>query len=233
MIPRRAGLAYLFGLGSSLTAALIAYVITVQVSSSFGTMLFVALPFGMGFWSAFSITYHEPARSRASAIGYGCLTIIVALLVLLTTAWEGMACVVMATPILLVCAALGGWLGWSTARQRPLAQTLAPLLVPAHPRARRRRPGAPARSGAAVGHLARGRARAARPGMAQRDRLSADRHPTGSNLRHRSDARRGAHRRPRSRRDAPLQSSPTASSSSRSRSGMRRASYASASSASR
>jgi hypothetical protein len=40
-----------------------------------------------------------------------------------------MACVVMATPILLVCATLGAWIGWATGRQRPLVQTLAPLVL--------------------------------------------------------------------------------------------------------
>jgi hypothetical protein len=63
------------------------------------------------------------------AIAYGWLTIGVALLTLLSTAWEGMACVIMATPILIACATLGAWLGWATARRRPLAQTLAPLIV--------------------------------------------------------------------------------------------------------
>ena len=61
MIPRSPGLTYLFALVTSLSAALACYVLTAQVNQVFGSMLFVALPFGMSFWLAFCMTYHQPA----------------------------------------------------------------------------------------------------------------------------------------------------------------------------
>jgi hypothetical protein len=105
-IPRQKGLAYLFGLVTSLAMGLLCYVVAVQVSVVLGTMLFVGLPFGMGFWTAFSVSYGRNLSAWA-AIGYGLSGIGASLLLLLGFGWEGVACVVMAAPLLAAVGALG------------------------------------------------------------------------------------------------------------------------------
>jgi uncharacterized membrane protein YhaH (DUF805 family) len=129
MIPRTPGLAYLFAFGTSLGAALVAYVLTAQVSQVFGTMLFVALPFGMTFWLAFCMTYHQPTLAFWRAWLYGCSVILVALVLLIAVAFEGVACVVMASPILAALSLPGSWLGWRVARDRRIGERLAPVVV--------------------------------------------------------------------------------------------------------
>ena len=127
-IPRQKRLAYLMGLLGSLLMGLASYVISVQLSKTLGTMLFVGLPFGMGFFPAYTTSYGRPTLRSRSAIGYGCSTILVAALVLLAVAWEGVACLVMALPILLPMAGLGGWVGWLCADRR-FDALVAPLLL--------------------------------------------------------------------------------------------------------
>jgi uncharacterized membrane protein YhaH (DUF805 family) len=132
VIPRPLGLAYLFGLVTSLAMGLLCYVITVQVSSVLGTSLFIGLPFGMGFWTGFCVSYGRTGGAWA-AIGFGLSTIGLGLVLLLAVAWEGVACLVMAFPILLILGALGAWVGWLVGWGPRFLQMAAPLMLPLAP----------------------------------------------------------------------------------------------------
>jgi uncharacterized membrane protein YhaH (DUF805 family) len=127
VIPRSKGMAYLFGLVLSLIMGLGCYVIAAQVNQALGSMLFVGLPFGMGFFTAFTTSYHRQLKAR-TAIWYGTSALVVASLLLLAVAWEGIACIVMAFPILFGMMALGAWVGWLCAGSKTY-QALAPLLL--------------------------------------------------------------------------------------------------------
>ncbi|MDB4965480.1 MAG: Polyketide cyclase / dehydrase and lipid transport [Myxococcales bacterium] len=129
MIPREPGLAYLFAVVTSLAAALGCYVLTAQVNQLFGSMLFIALPFGMSFWLAFCMTYHRPSLKFKAAWFYGASVMLLAMLLLMTLGFEGMACVVMATPIIALVTFPASWLGWRVARDRRLADRVAPIIV--------------------------------------------------------------------------------------------------------
>jgi hypothetical protein len=126
-IPRSAGLAYLFAVLSSASMGLFCYVVSAQVSAPLGAMMFVGLPFGMAFWTAFCVSYHLPTTRRAAVLK-GLSVIGIGLGVTLTVGWEGVACLVMATPILAVIGWLGAWIGWLCARAPGRVQ-LAPLVL--------------------------------------------------------------------------------------------------------
>jgi uncharacterized membrane protein YhaH (DUF805 family) len=127
-IPRQKGMAYLFGLLTSLVMGLLCYVITVQLSSVLGTMLFIGLPFGMGFWTAFCVSYGRTLGGWAG-VGYGLTSIVAGIILLVAVAWEGMACVIMAFPILALIGALGAWVGWLVGRGPRVVQMAAPLMI--------------------------------------------------------------------------------------------------------
>ncbi|HEX4459351.1 MAG TPA: DUF805 domain-containing protein, partial [Polyangia bacterium] len=115
-IPGSLALAYLLGMISSLTMGLAAYFIAIRVSLQLGIMLFVGLPFAMGFFTAFSCAYGRPQVTKSQAIGYGLSPIAISLLAVIAVAFEGGACVVMAAPLLAGCATIGALVGWSSAR---------------------------------------------------------------------------------------------------------------------
>jgi len=115
IIPRGAATSLLFGLILSLLLGLGCFVITVQLNHILGNGLFIAVPFGMGFLTAFSASHHP--RTRLSwAIGYSTIPIITSVLLLLAMAWEGVACVIMALPILTAMSILGAIAGFYAAR---------------------------------------------------------------------------------------------------------------------
>jgi uncharacterized membrane protein YhaH (DUF805 family) len=74
---------------------------------SYGWTLFVGLPFWMGLSSALIYGYHKPQRLRVS-VGMALLTIVSAGVAFLVTAFEGLICLLMAAPIALIMAAIGG-----------------------------------------------------------------------------------------------------------------------------
>jgi uncharacterized membrane protein YhaH (DUF805 family) len=99
---------------SILLTALLGLFFTVlgaKMIGSYGWGLFVALPFCLGLFSVLLHSYHEP-RSFGECVGVSVLPIFVLGFVLLAVAVEGIICILMAAPIALVLAFLGGWLGY-------------------------------------------------------------------------------------------------------------------------
>jgi len=77
---------------------------------TYGWSLFVGLPFLMGLASVLIASRSRPL-GRGEAIGLACLTMLVAGGFLMALAIEGLICLVMALPIVLPLASLGGWVG--------------------------------------------------------------------------------------------------------------------------
>jgi len=115
------------GLGVSLLGA--------QVLANYGWGLFVALPFTLGFAAALVYGIRQP-RSLSGCVGVACLAVILLGGALLALVFEGMICLMMALPIALPLAALGGACGYTVQRRRwfqtdaPVALSLLLLLAP-------------------------------------------------------------------------------------------------------
>lgn len=80
-----------------------------------GTGLFFGLPFGMGFWSGFVVGYRRTGVLGAALLAGGA-SVLAGLLALLAVALEGVACIVMALPILTPIALLGAAVGYWSGR---------------------------------------------------------------------------------------------------------------------
>jgi hypothetical protein len=88
-----------------------------RVLRNYGWGMFVALPFTVGFAAALVYGVHEP-RSAKGCVGVACLAALLWGGGLLGLAWEGMVCLIMAMPIALPLAALGGACGYFVQRRR-------------------------------------------------------------------------------------------------------------------
>jgi len=108
-----------FGLGMAL--------ISTQLLQNYGWGLFVALPFTMGFAAAIIYGVRQP-RSQWSCIGVACLSVSIMGLALLGLAVEGVVCLVMAMPIALPLAVIGGIFGYLVQRRRWLQQNAPAFL---------------------------------------------------------------------------------------------------------
>jgi hypothetical protein len=88
-----------------------ATVLSVNVLAIYGWGLFVALPFCLGFFSVVLYGYHRP-RSLRSCLAVASLSVVLLGLLLLGLAVEGAICLVMAAPIGLILALMGGSMGY-------------------------------------------------------------------------------------------------------------------------
>jgi hypothetical protein len=100
---------------------LILVLVGTQLLQNYGWGLFVALPFTMGFAAALIYGLHQP-RSIGSCVGVALISIAFMGLALLGLAVEGVICLVMALPIALPLAAIGGIFGYMVQRRRWLQQ---------------------------------------------------------------------------------------------------------------
>ena len=105
------------------------------VFSNYGFGLFVGIPFSLGLVSVLVYSYHEPRRlglcfmEATLAAGLGCL-------LLLGFAIEGVICLVMAAPLALPLALIGGFVGYLVQLARPGGRSAAqvyPMLLVAIP----------------------------------------------------------------------------------------------------
>ena len=99
-----------------------------QVLVNYGWGLFVALPFAMGFVAALLYGVPQP-RSLKGCIGVACLSVSLLGLGFLALAVEGIICLVMAMPLALPLAILGGVCAYGVQR-RPLS-TEVPVILSA------------------------------------------------------------------------------------------------------
>jgi uncharacterized membrane protein YhaH (DUF805 family) len=83
-----------------------------KVVGAYGWSLFVALPFCLGLFSVLFYSYHGP-RNLGTCLGISLLPIGILGMVLVVVAVEGLICLLMAAPLALGLAALGGVLGFA------------------------------------------------------------------------------------------------------------------------
>jgi hypothetical protein len=110
IIPASEGGAFLLGLLLSVSLGFACFMVTAQIDKTLGGGLFVGAPFGTGFVMAFCTSWGRDG-TRGRPIAYGLVPTLVGLLILLAMAWEGLACILMATPIVGAMAALGAFVG--------------------------------------------------------------------------------------------------------------------------
>jgi len=96
---------------------LVMVLIGVRLLTNYGWGLFVALPFTMGFAAALIYGLRQP-RSFGGCLGVACVSTALLGLALLALAIEGVFCLVMAMPVALPLAAIGGTFGYLVQRRR-------------------------------------------------------------------------------------------------------------------
>ena len=128
--PTRLGSA-IAAIAITLPAFLIGTFVGVRLFSSYGYSIFVGMPFALGMIAAMLYGYHEE-RSRSDCVVVSCVASVVLAGFLLLFAIEGAVCIVMAAPLFLGLASLGGLVGHAIQkRPRPdtLRITLTTLLI--------------------------------------------------------------------------------------------------------
>jgi uncharacterized membrane protein YhaH (DUF805 family) len=100
------------------------------VFKAYGWGIFLGLPFGLGLASAYSFGRLAP-RNAWQSMKIALLAITLLGLGMFFFAWEGMACLVMAAPVVYTLAAMGAMLGhhMQLNRYRPMEQKLIPILL--------------------------------------------------------------------------------------------------------
>jgi len=88
-----------------------------RVLTNYGWGVFVALPFALGFGAALIYGIRQP-RTLGGCVGVACLSVLLLGAALLALAFEGMVCLIMATPLALPLAAFGGACGYRVQRRR-------------------------------------------------------------------------------------------------------------------
>lgn len=101
-------------------AALMAVFLSVTGLGRYGWGLFVGLPFSMGLGSVLLFGYHRQ-RTLGACLGVACLSVALLGGALFAFAMEGVVCLMMAAPLGLVLACLGGLLGYSIQRRPNLS----------------------------------------------------------------------------------------------------------------
>jgi uncharacterized membrane protein YhaH (DUF805 family) len=99
-----------------------------SVLHNYGWGLFVALPFCLGLLSALIYGYQAP-RSLKGCLGVSCASALLLGGALLLLAFEGVICLLMALPIALPLAALGGALGYTIQRRPPTMQSAPAVMM--------------------------------------------------------------------------------------------------------
>jgi hypothetical protein len=100
-----------------------------QADRSYGYILFIVLPFAMGFHAAVALSWQRPI-SIGDAVAAALASVLIGGVLLLATAIEGALCLVMAAPIAVPLAVLGAIVGYGFRRQPALqSPTMLVLLV--------------------------------------------------------------------------------------------------------
>lgn len=121
-------------LGSSLWAALsgsllglLAVAALTQADHSYGYALFVFLPFAVGLHAAVALSWQKPI-SKGDALLVSSAAVLLLGALLIAAAMEGFICLVMAAPLAVPLAMLGGMCGYAL-RRRPALESPALFLL--------------------------------------------------------------------------------------------------------
>jgi uncharacterized membrane protein YhaH (DUF805 family) len=117
LIPSSGAGSAFAGMMITLVAGGLLALFSTNMLNLYGWGLFVGIPFAMGFVSVLIYCYHEP-RTLGSCLGVACLSPLLLALAMLAYAIEGLICLVMAAPLALIMAIMGGMLAYSLQRWR-------------------------------------------------------------------------------------------------------------------
>jgi uncharacterized membrane protein YhaH (DUF805 family) len=112
LIPRSKLGSAVASIAATTVMGLLFVLLGTEVIGAYGWSLFVALPFCLGLFSVLTYSYHEP-RNFGSCMSVAVLPVALLGAVLLVVALEGIICILMAAPLALILAVLGGSLGYS------------------------------------------------------------------------------------------------------------------------
>ncbi|HEY2460597.1 MAG TPA: DUF805 domain-containing protein [Candidatus Acidoferrum sp.] len=111
LIPRGQWTSALVAIAVTTAIGLVFSLFAAMVIGSYGWSLFVALPFCLGLFSTLLYSYHQE-RTFFACMQVALLPIVILGLSLIAVAVEGLICVLMAAPVALIPAAIGGALGY-------------------------------------------------------------------------------------------------------------------------
>lgn len=112
----------------TLPAGLTGAYVSAQVFGEYGWSLFVGIPFALGLVSAMLYGVHAP-RSLGECIGVACTSAFLLALGLAVLAVEGVICLVMAAPLGIGIAALGGVFGYALQRRPEVGRDAPPVVL--------------------------------------------------------------------------------------------------------
>jgi hypothetical protein len=118
----------LFAVIATVALAAAAIALATHVFETYGIGLFVAVPFCVGYLSAFLYGRKYPNKPVQSYL-VALLSMLVLGGFLLALAWEGVLCIAMASPIAIVVSILGAYLGERSARSRQPPRGPAPAYM--------------------------------------------------------------------------------------------------------
>jgi uncharacterized membrane protein YhaH (DUF805 family) len=135
VIPRGKLASTILSMAATTLIGLVCLSLSTLVIGSYGWSLFIALPFCMGLFAVLLHSYHEP-RSIESCLQVAVMPIVILGAVLVAIAIEGIICVLMAAPIAMLLALLGGLIGFAIqahhwgANHRPAMLSVILFLLP-------------------------------------------------------------------------------------------------------
>lgn len=121
----------IFAVGIVLLIALALTGLLINYFEDYGWSLFIGIPFFLGFGSVM-IYGHRRQLTYRQALSVALVAILFFNLIIFILAFEGILCIVMALPILLVIAAIGATIGFAIHHQQPVAGArmfIVPILV--------------------------------------------------------------------------------------------------------
>jgi len=110
-IPRSTAGSAVVSIGVTTIFGLLLTLLGTAVIAQYGWGLFLGLPFSLGLFAVLTYSYHHPRRVGES-IGVAALPIAMLGGLLFLFAMEGVICLLMAAPVALILAMLGGMLGY-------------------------------------------------------------------------------------------------------------------------
>lgn len=101
--------------------------LSIMVFGTYGSGVFIALPFAVSMASTLLYSFREK-RTLWHCIGVGILSVLLMMFLLILFSFEGAVCIIMAAPLLMIMGAIGGILGYAVQKLRCKQEDLSKIL---------------------------------------------------------------------------------------------------------
>ncbi len=108
-------------------ASLFAVMVSANADRSYGWVMFALVPFATGFHATLALSRKMPV-TLTNAFSVSCLSAVLLGGLLIAAAAEGVICIVMAAPLAIILALLGGFVGWLVAGTKSAQSPITFLL---------------------------------------------------------------------------------------------------------